>query len=87
MDKQIKNDAAVLHPDAKLIDDLGGPVKLAERLGYKVRGGAERVNNWRWRGIPAKIKLDNLQLFRVREQRRKTSSQISPPMRSPRERV
>lgn len=49
--------------DAQIIDELGGHIKLAERLGYKRRGGAERVNNWRTRGIPARVKLEHLALF------------------------
>ena len=35
------------HPDAELIRQLGGPVALANRLGYKV----SRVLQWPRRGI------------------------------------
>ena len=39
--------------DATLIHDLGGPAKLADRLGCSV----QRVHNWLTRGIPPKVKL------------------------------
>lgn len=43
----------------KLINDLGGVAKTAERLGVSV----QRVNNWMTRGIPAQIKVDHPALF------------------------
>ena len=50
--------------DAELIAALGGPVKLAERLGYsKQQGGVQRVGNWVRRGIPASVKLQHPELF------------------------
>lgn len=49
--------------DQELIANLGGPTKLAERLGYAKAGGAQRVQNWMTRGIPAKVKLDHPDLF------------------------
>lgn len=55
--------------DAKLIDDLGGPSALAERLGYSKSGGPQRVQNWKTRGIPAQVKIDFPDIFlRPREQ-------------------
>lgn len=46
------------HPDAARIDQLGGPTKVAERLGIATRPGAvQRVSNWKTRGIPAAVKL------------------------------
>ena len=45
------------HPDAPLIAALGGPTKVAELLGIDKRGGAQRVQNWITRGIPAHMKV------------------------------
>lgn len=54
--------------DAELIAALGGPVKLAERLGYsRSDGGAQRVGNWVRRGIPAAVKLDHPEIFQRNE--------------------
>lgn len=49
--------------DSDLIDALGGSSKLAERLGYDKAGGVQRVQNWKVRGIPARIKLQRPDLF------------------------
>lgn len=49
--------------DKKLIDDLGGPTKVAELLGYDKHGGVQRVQNWMTRGIPPKVKLEHPDLF------------------------
>lgn len=49
--------------DAELIDKLGGPSRLAEILGFDREGGAQRVHNWKERGIPAKVKLMRPDLF------------------------
>lgn len=48
--------------DAELIRALGGPAKVAERLGYG-QGGTQRVQNWLTRGIPAQVKLDHPRVF------------------------
>jgi hypothetical protein len=32
-------------------------------LGYSKAGGVQRVQNWTVRGIPAKVKLENPELF------------------------
>lgn len=50
--------------DSDLIDALGGPTKLAERL-QMTKGGAQRVCNWRKRGIPARVKLAHPEVFLV----------------------
>lgn len=53
-----------MHPDSKVIDDLGGPAKVCELLAYdKAKGGVQRVHNWRVRGIPARVKLQRPDLF------------------------
>lgn len=49
--------------DRKLIEDLGGPTKVAELLGYEKYGGVQRVHNWLSRGIPAKVKVEHPDLF------------------------
>lgn len=51
------------HPDWALIVNLGGPVKVAEMLGYAKSGGVQRVQNWKLRGIPPAVKLANPDLF------------------------
>jgi hypothetical protein len=54
-----------IQADKELIEQFGGPTKLAKILGYeKVKGGAQRVHNWLTRGIPARVKLDRPDVFR-----------------------
>lgn len=55
---------APLHSDAELIDSLGGPSKLARRLGFKNPGGVQRVQNWKYRGIPEIVRLRHPKVFR-----------------------
>ena len=45
--------------DKKKIAELGGVSALASRLNVT----PQRVQNWTRRGIPAKVKLDNYELF------------------------
>ena len=45
--------------DAELITLHGGSTAVAKRLGLDGLNGARRVNNWKRRGIPALIKLEN----------------------------
>ena len=51
------------HPDWPLVVELGGPVKVAELLGYSKDGGVQRVQNWKARGIPPAVKLERPDLF------------------------
>lgn len=52
------------HHHSKLIDELGGPTALADKLGYdRKKGGVQRVSNWRYRGIPAAVILNNQHIF------------------------
>lgn len=51
------------HPDWALITDLGGPAKVAELLNFSKDGGAQRVQNWKHRGIPSAVKLERPDLF------------------------
>ena len=53
--------------DAKLIDVLGGPAKVAELLSFPAEGGVQRVHNWKTRGIPARIKIKFPHLFLQQE--------------------
>lgn len=50
------------HPDAELIDSLGGPAVLSRRLGFK-KNGVQRVQNWKRRGIPEVIRLRRTDVF------------------------
>ena len=53
-----------MESDKSLIERLGGPAKVAERLGYdKRKGGVQRVQNWLSRGIPAAVKLQHPSIF------------------------
>ena len=49
--------------DKDLIESLGGPAAVAEKLGYDRHGGTQRVHNWTKRGIPAAVKLARPDLF------------------------
>lgn len=51
--------------DIELIERLGGPAKLARRLGYATPAGTRRVANWKKRGIPAQVRLDNPRIFKA----------------------
>lgn len=53
-----------LHDDALLITSLGGPAELARLLGIDPRaGGTQRVQNWKYRGIPEIWKLRRPDVF------------------------
>jgi len=49
--------------DKTMIEILGGPSKVAQLLGFNKKGGVQRVNNWRTRGIPARVKLQFADVF------------------------
>lgn len=51
------------HPDAALIDFLGGPATVARMLGFDPKGGTQRVQNWKSRGIPEVVKLRRPDVF------------------------
>lgn len=52
------------HPDAALIDRLGGPATVARLLGFDPKaGGVQRVQNWKTRGIPEVIRLRRPEVF------------------------
>lgn len=50
------------HPDADLIDSLGGPAAVARLLDLD-NFGTQRVFNWIRRGIPPEVKLQRPDLF------------------------
>ena len=52
-----------LQADRDLIQELGGPTRVADLLGLKKPGGPQRVQNWKDRGIPASVKLARPDLF------------------------
>lgn len=57
----------LMHHDAELISHMGGATKLASRLGYDPKkGGIQRVQNWKKRGIPPLVERDNPWITRVR---------------------
>ncbi|OOR91694.1 helix-turn-helix domain-containing protein [Moraxella bovis] len=45
--------------DKELIEKLGDTTALAKLLGFT----EQRVSNWKRRGIPPKVKLENPELF------------------------
>lgn len=50
--------------DSEIIDSLGGDTAVAKLLGFDLqKGGAQRVHNWRERGIPAQVKVDFKHIF------------------------
>lgn len=57
-----------LHPDATIIDRLGGPTTVAELMGLGgVRGAVQRVSNWKRRGIPPSVRLGFPGLFHAED--------------------
>lgn len=52
-----------LHPDAQLIEQLGGPAVLARALGFDMSKGIQRVQNWKYRGIPELLRLRRTDVF------------------------
>lgn len=62
-----------IEADRQLIEQLGGSTRLAQELGFKQPGGAQRVNNWKLRGIPPSVKLSRPDLFlrHIRKKRNK----------------
>lgn len=59
------------HPDWVLIRRLGGPATvvryLNEAAGDPERFDLQRVQNWKARGIPARVRLDFAQVFKRKE--------------------
>lgn len=55
--------APKLHPDAALIDSLGGPAALARLLAFDKPGSVQRIQNWKYRGIPELERLRRPDVF------------------------
>ena len=55
------------HADSELIERLGGAAKLAQLLGYTEPTRTQRVQNWKYRGIPEVVKLRRPDLFLLPE--------------------
>lgn len=53
--------------DKELIKSLGGPTKVARHLGFEGKKGSCRVAMWMKRGIPPRIRLENLGYFQPPE--------------------
>lgn len=52
------------HADSELIDRLGGPAEISRMLGIDPsRGGVQRVQNWKYRGIPEIWRLRRPDIF------------------------
>jgi hypothetical protein len=52
------------HPDKQIIESLGGPTEVARKLGLDpAKGAVQRIQNWMTRGIPARVRLDHLDVF------------------------
>lgn len=52
-----------MHKDSELIDRLGGPAEVARRLGFEMPGGTQRVQNWKYRGIPPYTRVTRPDVF------------------------
>jgi len=52
-----------VHPDAQLIEQLGGPAVVARALGFEMPGGVQRVHNWKSRGIPPLTRITRTDVF------------------------
>ena len=65
--------------DADLIRRLGGPTKVACLLSLPKFGGAQRVQNWMARGIPAAVKVERPDLFMPDFSSRAADTQTNTP--------
>jgi hypothetical protein len=65
--------AKEIKADWALVTALGGPVKVAERLGWTKDGSVQRVQNWKSRGIPSEVKLKHPDLFLPQFERREAA--------------
>lgn len=59
----------------ELINRLGGSTAVANRLGWRTLNGSRRVNNWKRRGIPASVQLENDWLNVSAKRRRRAAAQ------------
>lgn len=61
--RRMESTTTALHPDATAIDQLGGPAEVARLLGFDKPGSIQRVQNWKYRGIPEVIRLRRQDVF------------------------
>lgn len=61
--------------DAELIESLGGAAKVAEILKLELPGGRFRVQNWKKRGIPSRVKVEHPSIFMRAKRKLATASQ------------
>ncbi|HHA2739648.1 TPA: hypothetical protein ACOFBV_000834 [Stenotrophomonas maltophilia] len=52
-----------MHKDSELIDKLGGPAEVARKLGFEMPKGIQRVQNWKYRGIPPYTRVTRTDVF------------------------
>lgn len=52
-----------MHKDSELIDRLGGPAEVARKLGFDMPKGTQRVQNWKYRGIPPYTRVTRPDVF------------------------
>lgn len=53
------------HQDWAVIEKLGGPRQVADLLRYTGAGRVQRVQNWKFRGIPELERLRRPEVFRL----------------------
>lgn len=63
-----------MHKDAELIDSLGGPAEVARKLGFDMPKGTQRVQNWKYRGIPPYTLVTRADVFAPKPSRRRKST-------------
>jgi len=64
----------LMSTDKELIESLGGPAKLAARLKCSV----QRVQNWKERGIPPRVRLDHPDVFPLPNSQQPTQPDAQP---------
>jgi len=60
-----------MHKDSELIDKLGGPAEVARKLGFEMPKGIQRVQNWKYRGIPPYTRVTRTDVFGSAPKRRR----------------
>lgn len=69
----MNDQTSLYHEDAVLIEALGGPAELARKLGYEERGAVQRVQNWKYRGIPELVRLKRADIFEGKPKRKRAA--------------
>jgi hypothetical protein len=67
LDDTFKKDYSMAMTDKEIIEFYGGGTKLARKLGLLTHHDRIKVNLWKSRGIPAKIKLQYPEIFLKRK--------------------